>query len=1161
MVLSSVAAEKRPGIRIVEIQGTVEISPAGAQTWVLTQTNQVLHPHDRLRTGANSRAALLWSDQSVVPLGAVTEIEIQPPQNAEAESGLFIIRGVISFFHRDKPGRIRIITRGAIAGIEGTEFVMAVKGEADNPETTVSVIDGKVSLSDPAATVTLLLTNREQAVVTPGELPRRTAGFIANNLLQWCFYYPGVLDIKDLSLATNEQNALRESLAAYHSGDLLAALAAYPAGQKPDSDNELLYHAALLLSVGQIETAKTNLASVVAKDSSSQNARLAAALHTLIASVRRDETRVPLNPQLSTELLAASYYEQSRATGGESLKNALDLARRATSISPHFGFAWERVAELEFSFGQTDRALEALNRSLEMAPRNAQALALKGFLLAAQNRTHDAYWWFEDALALDSALGNAWLGRGLCRIHHGDFAGGREDLLIATALEPQRAALRSYLGKAWSASGDDERAQKEFGLARQLDPNDPTSWLYSALNHQNQNRINQAVRDLEKSQQLNDNRSVYRSQLLLDQDRAVRSASLASIYRDNGMNEVSLREAASAVTADYANYSAHLFLANSFDTLRDPTRFNLRYETPWFNELLLANLLAPAGVPTLSQDISQQEYSRLFERDRFGLTTTTDLRSDGQYREVASQFGTIGKLSYALDLDWQSNKGVRPNNELRRAEWYTQIKYQITPRDSMLLLTKYQDYHSGDNFQYYDPNASFRPAFNFDEYQKPIMVGAYHREWAPGIHTLALGGRLENDQRLSDRAVPLFVLTRGVNGLVNGVFNSNFNVDYRSELETWIGELNQIFKTDRNTLVVGGRYQTGSFETQNRLTNSTAFAAFFPGVEAARTEDMQRWSLYWYDTLEVLPAQLWLTAGVAYDVVDYPANFRQVPIAAGQARESCFGPKAAIVWRPDAVATVRGAYSRSLGGVSLDESYRLEPSQLAGFNQSYRTIIPESVVGSVAAPQIDSLSAALDLKLPSQTYLGLIGEALASDVDRVLGVYQVAGIGIPSSTPQSLRYHEYSALLVVNQLLSTEWAVGVSYKYTHAELEQSLPEVPIPVSSAAQRSDTSGLHNAKLYALYSHASGFFARAEADSYWQENRARTYNSSGNAINTTLPHDQFCQLNFWLGYRLRKGMGDISIGLLNATDTDYKLNPLNTYAELPRERVVAARVRFRF
>ena len=64
------------------------------------------------------------------------------------------------------------------------------------------------------------------------------------------------------------------------------------------------------------------------------------------------------------------------------------------------------------------------------------------------------------------------------------------------------------------------------------------------------------MRDLEKSQELNKNRRVYRSQLLLDQDRAVRSANLANVYRDAGMTDVSVREAGRAVSADYANYSA-----------------------------------------------------------------------------------------------------------------------------------------------------------------------------------------------------------------------------------------------------------------------------------------------------------------------------------------------------------------------------------------------------------------------------------------------------------------------------------------------------------------------------------------------------------------------------------------------------------------------------
>ena len=192
----------------------------------------------------------------------------------------------------------------------------------------------------------------------------------------------------------------------------------------------------------------------------------------------------------------------------------------------------------------------------------------------------------------------------------------------------------------------------------------------------------------------------------MDQDRAVRSANLASIYRDAGMTEVSVREAARAVNDDYGNYSAHLFLADSYNALRDPTRFNLRYETAWFNELLLANLLSPVGGTPLSQNISQQEYARLFEVNRVGLASDSQFRTDGQFHELASQFGRVGNTSWSLDLDYQRNEGVRPNNELDRLETYLTAKYQLTAADSFFLLAKYQDYSSGDNFQYYDPNAT-----------------------------------------------------------------------------------------------------------------------------------------------------------------------------------------------------------------------------------------------------------------------------------------------------------------------------------------------------------------------------------------------------------------------------------------------------------------------
>ncbi|HEY2952050.1 MAG TPA: TonB-dependent receptor, partial [Verrucomicrobiae bacterium] len=742
-------------------------------------------------------------------------------------------------------------------------------------------------------------------------------------------------------------------------------------------------------------------------------------------------------------------------------------------------------------------------------------------------------------------------------------ASGLLDLQTAATLEPQRALLRSYLGKGYEQNRDAALAARELDLAARLDPKDPTPWLYRALLERGENRINSAVSNLERSLELNDNRSLYRSQFLLDQDRAVRSSSLANLYQSAGMTDVSVREAARAVSQDYANYSAHLFLSESFDALRDPTRFNLRYETPWFSELLLANLLSPVGGTPLSQSVSQQEYSRLFERDRVGLSSSTEYRSDGQVRELASQFGNIGNAAWAFDLDYQHNDGVRPNNDLDRIECYTTVKQQLTPQDSVLLLAKYQDYHSGDNFQYFNP-AGASANFRFDEFQKPIVLGGYHREWTPGVHTLLLGGLLQNEQHFSDRGVPVnLIATSGPALFVPGA--PRHDITYENRFEAGTAELNQIFQNDRHTLVLGGRYQRGHVRTSNQLQANGPADSVLPDINDTTDEVFERATGYAYYSLRIAEP-LVLLGGLAYDRVRYPDNFRNPPVTPGVAERDRFGPKAALTWTPAKELTARAAYSRSLGGVTLDQSYRLEPTQLAGFVQTYRSLIPESLAGSVSAPAFETYGLALDFKLGARTYLGLEGERLGSDVTRQSGVRLVdAGVlptppSVVASTPERLDFLEHSAVVTLNQLVSDEWSFGLRYRFTRAELQTTLLEVPVTALASADHSEESDLHQAGLFALFNHPGGFFARGELDWYHQRNQSTTFKGSS-FVTGPLPGDEFYQFNLFAGYRFPRQRGDVTLGLLNLTGQDYRLSPLNFYSELPRERVFYARLRFRF
>jgi FecR protein len=316
-----------PAVRIAGTQGLVETFTTTSGTWITAPTNLTLHPADHVRTGPNSRVTLRWSDESIVTFGPTTELEIQPPSSAGELPGLQLLHGVISFFHRDRPGRIQILTRGTVAGVEGTEFLLAVD---DADATTLSVLDGQVRFSNTNSF--LILTNGQQAVSTPGQKATRTAGFIANNLLQWCFYYPAVIAPEDLQLTESGKKNLAASLASYQAGDLTTALENFPSNRTDLSDREKIFHATLLLSVGAVEQVETILDSVT--DQSPPTKNLAAALRQLIAAVKRQPFAADHPPKLASEFLAASYFEQARAVRETSLNNAREYARQAVAL-PH----------------------------------------------------------------------------------------------------------------------------------------------------------------------------------------------------------------------------------------------------------------------------------------------------------------------------------------------------------------------------------------------------------------------------------------------------------------------------------------------------------------------------------------------------------------------------------------------------------------------------------------------------------------------------------------------------------------------------------------------------------------------------------------------------------------------------------------------------------
>lgn len=1167
------AAPAPDPVRIIEADGKVEVMRGNSGVWdkaSLEAPYNILKPGDQLRTGERSRAAVQLSNQSVVRVGEGGQIQVLTAPKKRA--GFSFIKGLFYFFHRDNPDELDLQTPTVSAVVRGTEFNLQV---AENGTTVLSLIDGLVAMENAFGKVDLVSGDEGRA--GPGKGPERRAMIEAvNNIIQWCLYYPGVLNLDELDFTAAERQTLAASINAYKEGDLVGALDKYPAGRQPASDAEKVYFAAILLSVGQAEQSQAILSSLAPAAQNAKSAALAQAIHKVIAAVKLQSFPASGNMTLATEWLAESYSLQSRSD----LEGALKAAYRTVEIGPNFGFGWTRVAELEFSFGRIDHALKALDKGLQLSPRNAQALALKGFLLSAQNRISDALAYFERAIAMDGSLGNAWLGRGLCRIRKGDIERGRQDLEIAAALEPKRAALRSYLGKAYSQAWDNRRAERELTLAKKFDPQDPTPWLYSALIKQQDNRINEAIHDLEKSQELNKNRSVYRSSVLLDQDRAVRGANLASIYRDANMTDVSVREAMRAVNYDYASYSAHLFLAGSYNALRDPRLINLRYETPWLNEYLMANLLADVRAGTLSPQVTQQEYSKLFERDRFGLSSSTDYQSRGDWLQSAVQYGIFGNSSYAAEVTYGSFNGHRPNNDLELFNAVFRAKQQITPKDSIYFQGIYSKFQSGDLALYYDEERDAQRSGRIRESQEPMLLAGYHHEWTPGIHTLFLAGKLQDTLKVSDFPVPVVSLFRNSpNEGISFVARSSSRLDYQSDFDLYTAELQQMFKVGIHTFVAGARYQNGDLDINSRLGpfSSGRFTdpsgvripiqSRLPGVSDHMTGDLERIAFYGYDTLRILD-HLLVTVGLSYDRVSFPENFRKPPVSSGQRTTDQLSPKAGIIWTPFRGTTLRAAYSRSLGGASFDQSFQLEPSQVGGFNQAYRSLVPESVGGSVAGSRFETWGLALDQKFPSGTYFGVQAELLTSKSRERIGAFDASLVEVPSpddtnftdviltlapgGTQERISYYERNLSLTLNQLISDYWSVGARYRLSDANLKRELVDIASSLGDFGRTDQSAILHQVDMFVLFNHSSGIFS--QFDALWSRQSNRGYNPE-------IPGDDFWQLNAFVGYRFPRRVAELRVGVLNLTDQNYKLNPLNLTAYLPRDRTFIASLKFSF
>ncbi len=892
--------------KVVSAQGSVQALKAGEKQWHPVKLYETCCPGDRIRVMTRSRADIILFNETTLRLDQNTTVTFSTPET-EKTSLIDLLMGAIHFFSRQRRS-IRVVTPFVNATVEGTEFYMEVK--EDN--TFLSIFEGQVTAANQAGEVQF--TKGQSAIATREQAPVLQMVARPRDAIQWTLYYPPILDYRpsddQAPFAKVWQASVQRSIEFYREGDLQRAIEVLFQFTEEVHDPRFFTHrGSLLLSVGRLDEANSDIVRALQlKPTSSE----ALALQSIIALAQNEKEKalglgrkaVEADPQSASPRIALSYALQANFD----LLGALNNLKESVKLEPKNALAWARLAELYLSFGDLKEALKASKMATSLNPSLARTQTVLGFAYLDQIKTKKSIEAFEKAIRLDQADPLPRLGLGLAKIREGKLEDGRSEIEIAASLDPDSSLIRSYLGKAYYEEKRDRLASNQFAAAKDLDPLDPTPFFYDAILKQTLNRPVEALRDMQASIALNDNRAVYRSRMLLDEDLAARSASLGRIYGDLGFQPLALVEGWKSLNVDPSNFSAHRFLSDSYSVLP-------RHEIARVSELLQSQLLQPINITPLQPHLGQSnllllaeagptepsfnEFNPLFNRDRITLQASGIGGGNSTLSDEAVLAGIWGRVSYSVGQFHFETDGFRKNNDLTQNVYDAFLQVSLSPQTSIQGEFQSKDTNYGDLMLRYFPNDFLKEQTK--EKTRGIRLG-FHHSFSPGSDIIGTFAYHDLDSQLRD----------------NEVKTGIGRIEIEDNEDSYSGELQYLFRSEKLNFIAGW----GHFKVDGKSVQTILFPLFPVPFVVPRDRDIHHTDLYLYSYINCL-RHVTLTVGASGDFFE-----------GGIVDRNQFNPKFGVTWNPFASTTLRGALFRTFNR-TLINSQTIEPTQVAGFNQFF----------------------------------------------------------------------------------------------------------------------------------------------------------------------------------------------------------------------------------
>jgi tetratricopeptide (TPR) repeat protein len=1046
----------------VSLQGIVEIRRANHTAWEPVKPNDPFMVGDAVRIGVRSRADIALVNETILRLDQNTTIVFSGPEKG-GFSILDLIKGAL-YFLTNRPRTLKIATPFVNGVVGGTEFY-AMVGDV---KTLFTIFKGRVSLSNDAGT--LDIREGQSAITMANKAPEIHIVARPRDAVQWTLYYPPVLICTQTEL-----------------------LPAHPLDARA-----FTCKASELLTVGRIDEAQPDLERAL---SLSPGYGPALAMKSVVALVKNEKTiameiarkAVTVDPQSPCSWMALSYAQQ----GSHDLEGALKSVEHAVRTDPKDALARARLSDLWLSFGYLDKALTAAQDAEKINPHVSRNQTVLGFAYLAQIDTVQAKTAFEKAIALDQGDPLPRLGLGLSIIREGNLDRGRREIEIAASLDPQNSLIRSYLGKAYYEEKRDKSAREQYAMAKQFDPQDPTPYLYDAILKQSANKPVEALRDLERSIELNDQRAVYRSRLLLDEDVAVRQANIARIYSTLGFEQRALVEGMKSVNADPSNYSAHRFLADSYAA-------RPRHEIARVSELLQSQLLQPININPVQPSLgltdsltpgglgfanpSFSEHTALFNRNRFALLTSGIVGENGTWGEEVVHSGVWDKLSYSIgQLHYETN-GFRKNADLKRNIYNFFGQVQATARTSLQIELQSDRLDRGDIEVRFFPE-DVQPNLDWRDKNKTGRFGFRHNIH-PGLDLIGNITYRNNDFSLNDHQPSQPPTATAVDTGQHG----------------YIVEMQGLYRKSWFNIVGGFGYTN----VESRIKDTTIFLDNPPIIYPISSKiDTRHWNAHVYGQINY-PKRLVLTIGVSAD------TFKQE-----SEKYNRINPKFGLTWMPIPSTTFRAAALKTFKRTLLTQQ-TLEPTQIAGFNQFY---------DDVEAMRAWLYGGAIDHKFSKSLFGGI--EYMLRDTTHEGQVFFFDPPDPPRESLVDLNWKEYLTRTYLYWTPHTWFSLSGECLYEKFDYNRNITGVEevrtyrVPLGLGFFH--PSGI-SAKLAATYVHQKGDFRPQYRLMPWEPS------ISGNS--------SFWVIDASVSYRLPKRYGMVTVGAKNLFDKTFKYQDMDPF-----------------